>query len=99
MRIRLRDVPDLGYLSTDNPPEAKFKWKVPIFSKDILRIQKGQKKLFLRMAGSALVMSALFILTELLRLLIVQRTSLSFHKENISLPEKLENIYSQCPIV
>jgi long-chain acyl-CoA synthetase len=25
MRIRLRDVPDLGYLSTDNPPEAKFK--------------------------------------------------------------------------
>lgn len=99
MRIRLKDMPELGYLSTDNPPRGEVQFMGTNVFKGYFKNPERTKEAFSEDGwlnsgdiGTVLPNGALKIIDR-------AKNIFKLSQGEYIAPEKLENIYAQCPII
>ena len=99
MRIRLRDCPELGYLSTDNPPRGEVQFTGLNIFNGYFKNPERTKEAFSEDGwvcsgdvGTVFPNGAIKIIDR-------AKNIFKLSQGEYIAPEKLENIYAQCPII
>ena len=99
LRLRLKDVPELGYLTSDNPPKGEVQLKGHnIFKGYFKNPEKTQEVLtedgWLNTGDVGVILP-----NGAIRIIDRAKNIFKLSQGEYIAPEKLENIYAQCPVI
>lgn len=100
MKIRLRDVPELGYLSSDKPyPRGEVQFKGINVFKGYFKNPEKTKEAFSEDGWLCSGDVGLVLPNGAIRIIDRAKNIFKLSQGEYIAPEKLENIYTQCPII
>lgn len=99
MRVRLRDVPELGYLSTDNPPRGEVQFIGSNVFKGYFKNPEKTKEAFSEDGWLNSGDVGMILPNGAIKIIDRAKNIFKLSQGEYIAPEKLENIYSQCPVV
>ncbi|TNV82014.1 hypothetical protein FGO68_gene5718 [Halteria grandinella] len=100
LRIRLRDVPELGYLSTDQPyPRGEVQFKGTNVFKGYFKNPERTQEAFSEDGWLNSGDVGLVLPNGAIKIIDRAKNIFKLSQGEYIAPEKLENIYTQCPII
>ena len=99
MRIRLRDCPELGYLSTDNPPRGEVQFYGDNIFKGYYKNPERTKEAFSEDGWVCSGDVGVVFPNGAIKIIDRAKNIFKLSQGEYIAPEKLENIYAQCSII
>lgn len=99
LRIRLRDVPEMGYLSSDNPPRGEVQFFGANVFKSYFKNHERTKEAFSEDGWLCSGDVGMILPNGALKIIDRAKNIFKLSQGEYIAPEKLENIYAQCPII
>ncbi len=99
MRLRLKDLPDLGYLSTDNPPRGEVEYFGTNVFKGYFKNPEKTKEVFSEDGWLQSGDIGTILPNGSLKIIDRAKNLFKLSQGEYIAPEKLENIYAQSPLI